>query len=389
MPTVSGSSLKSYTSTLFLHDKKPQKKPRKCDKATVILVRLPRFRQTPDSLLGFLLCQSLLQKGHDLRIMSDAEEEAEVIEEKRTAEVMTKMFRGNARILQPGDLHLEINKNISTIVGVAPSMINSALSLRETVKCKLIIATNTKLNAKIIGYLMERVDELWSIGPKLYDDHQMIIPKRSKLEHKYFELFLNSNLEFPVHTMEENLKLAKRDRKVVSVWNEGEEYVVDGVAQQVVGSRLQDFETVLNAISEVNKGTSEFRIVWFVYGLKDQNSDLFRALCRDHINPERLSRPGSLQGMFHNCSMFILPDRYEGCHNIFVTSALIKQIPCLSPHTSSTGIKSRILPDVPQDEKTWMKSIVEKFSTDFIPPVPLSCCISQCMDLDTISGKVI
>ena len=351
----------------------------------MILVRLPRFRQTPDSLLGFLLCQSLLQKGHHLLIKSDVQEQEEMIEEKATAEVMTKMHLGIARILQPGDLHLlEFRKNISTIVGVAPRMIDSTVSLKEIFESKLIITTNVSLNSKIIGYLTERVDELWSIGPQLYKNHQINILKMSKLEHKCFTFFQNRNLEFPVHITEEKLEFAECDRKVVSIWNESEKYVIDGIEQQVTGSRLEDFDIVLNAISKVNEGTSEFRIVWFVYGLKDHNSKLFKALCRDHINPERLSTHDSLQGILYNCSLFILPDQNEAYHNITATSALIKQIPCLVPHTSSIGrillqfgftsgptiLNLRGVPHL--DEKTWTDSIGEKLCTDFNFPEVLS-----------------
>ena len=338
----------------------------------MILVRLPQFRETPDSLMGFLLCQSLMQKGHDLLIVPDHCNSYEY--EKDMAKAITKISRGSAHISRPKDIHSD--QKISAIIGVA-QRIQIAINFYKKFKCKLIIATNVALSVENITHLTEWADELWSIGPELYNDHQMIIPKNSKLEHESFLLVTNWALECRLNTKEENLVITEGLIKVVSIWNEGEEYVVDGVAQQVAGSRLEDFDIVLNAIAEVNKRMHGSRIVWCVYGLTNRNSKLFKTLCRDHVNPERLSTHDSLQGILSNCSLFILPDQYEAYHNIAATSVLIKRIPCLVPHTSSIGklllqfgftsgptiLNLRGIPHL--DEKTWTDSIGEKLCTKF------------------------
>ena len=373
----------------------------------MILVRLSRFRETSDSLLGFLLCQSLVEKDHNLLIVTDAEEEDEIEAEKAAAKDLTKVYKylGQARIASLKDISSKFQK-IDTIIGVEPKMIDSALSLKANFNCRMIIATSARLDEETVTHLTEKIDELWSIGPELYDDHQNIIPKTSKMVHKCFVLFPNWAL------FSEEKKAShhsNRIRKVVSVWNQSQEYTLDEKRHQVEGSSLQDFETVLNAISEVNKRTLEFRIQWFVYGLKDRSSELFKALCREHANPELIEHPHNLQAILSDCSLFIVPDQNEDCHNIFGLSAILKRIPFVVPSTSSMGRLLRkfgytskdtivTLTDSPQlGELTWTSMIVSILNTDGtakdirIPNLhhKLSCYIPQEIDNDMLVIKVI
>ena len=204
------------------------------NKPLITLVRLSHFRKTPDSLLGFLLCQSLVQEGHEVLIVSDAEEEDEIKEEKAAAKDLMKLFKylGQVRVASSKDIWSKI-QHVSTVIGVEPKMIDSALSLKATFNYRLIIATSTKLDKETIAYLTEKVDELWSIGPKLYDSHQMILPKMSKLLHQCLVFFPKWPLKSLVEenqSSSENLlspgadieSLLAKCLKRVSIWKEHE-----------------------------------------------------------------------------------------------------------------------------------------------------------------------
>ena len=66
----------------------------------IILVLLYRFSESQDSILGYKLCEKLVQEGHNLMVTSTAgKEELEI--ENEAAKKMTEQFKGSVHVISP------------------------------------------------------------------------------------------------------------------------------------------------------------------------------------------------------------------------------------------------------------------------------------------------
>ena len=71
-----------------------------------ILVLLYKFCESPDSIIGYKLCEKLVQEGYDVLVTSTSASKAREAE-KKAAESMTKSLDGSIQIVEPEAEELE------------------------------------------------------------------------------------------------------------------------------------------------------------------------------------------------------------------------------------------------------------------------------------------
>ena len=153
----------------------------------MILILLNKFKDSPDSSTGFQLCKTIVQKGYDLMVVTDSgEDEAE--EEMETAKAMTAMSPGSIKLLR--NYHFSRLDNVDTIIGMAPSMIDSAIKFKANFNCRLIFVAFSKISPdnEIFEWAKEHVNELWSVGPDIFDYHQQLL-NRKQMDIKHLPCF--------------------------------------------------------------------------------------------------------------------------------------------------------------------------------------------------------
>ena len=201
----------------------------------MILILLNKFKDSPDSLTGFQLCKTLVQKGYDLMVVTDAEEN-EAEEERETAKAMTEVSPGSIKVLRND--HFSKLDNVDTIIGMAPSMINSAIKFKANFNCRLILVAFAKIlpDNEIFEWAKKHVNELWSVGPDIFDYHQQILNRKQiDIEHKSALLLPDVNVASSLKNLKQNTM------KVVSLWHEGVQYTLNGKRKRIPGSIFQRF----------------------------------------------------------------------------------------------------------------------------------------------------
>ena len=125
----------------------------------MILVLLYRFSESDDSILGYQLCQKLVQEGYHLLVTTTAKHE-ELEKEEEVARQMSEEWKGSITLLKPEYEELEeptprwIAKlyktyfgcllelqdlNVDAIIGTLPGTTKTAVELKTVLKCKLVL----------------------------------------------------------------------------------------------------------------------------------------------------------------------------------------------------------------------------------------------------------
>ena len=163
------------------------------------LVLLYRFSESEDSILGFRLCQRIVEEGQDIYATTTTPKNQGLQEELECARRMTDKFPGSVTLLQPHYEEFEepspgwISKlhkayfwyllgpeNVHTIIGTLPGTTITAVDLATQLKCKLVLLATTKIGTyqdelkTEIKNLAEVADEIWSVGVDLFEYFQDI-----------------------------------------------------------------------------------------------------------------------------------------------------------------------------------------------------------------------
>ena len=164
----------------------------------MILVLLYRFCESQDSLIGYRLCQILLEKGYDLYATTTAQGE-QLKNEQKTAEQLNAKGRGKVSLLEPECEELETSSSewiakfhrtyypqipklndIDTVIGTLPGTTKTAVDLKKVLGCKLVLLAATKIGGEQedlkneINRLAPEADEIWSVGSDIPDHYQNI-----------------------------------------------------------------------------------------------------------------------------------------------------------------------------------------------------------------------
>ena len=319
------------------------------------LVLLPRFNESPDSIHGYQLCQQLVKQGHDLYVTTASTVKHFESENKNAAEITRKLDKGSITIVQAqgidvDQLHPQSSSfenlrrlsNVTSVIGLLPGTARTAVELKRTLKCKLVLLATSKLPAGH-EYLREspseaakQSEEIWSVGPDTYMYYDSRLPDHTT--HK--EVLLQPTT---TEARQSNTGKSKsRMKKFLSLCSSGHSQISTAKKVNMNESSLQSFSTVCSALGTINNsGNHKGNIQWNVHGLKYQDA-IIKSI-HDHAKPDKiklnaLSAATSIEETSWKTSQaFIVPDIVDESLNFIALSAIWLGIPTIVSSQSSLG----------------------------------------------------
>ena len=331
------------------------------------LVLLHRFRKSGDSLPGYKLCEKLLKEGYQLLVTTTAKNE-DAEREQEEARKMSKKWSGNITLLKPQCEELEepspewIAKlhrtyfgylsqlkevNFQTVIGILPGTAKTAVDLKKTLHCKLVLLAATKIETSIhdlsteVNSLIENADEVWSIGPDLYSHFDEIFQtSRKNLSQKHKQIVFK-----PDGTSKKRNGERRSTNSVSSIWNSGQQLYFQGRKMRSKGSCQHSFKSLAKALARINEDYRKMKIPelsWFVHGLADEENGQksFRKEMSDNAFLVPVGKPKSFNDVMKKLSestIFIVPDEREETFNFTALEAMSQGIPTLVSSQSSIG----------------------------------------------------
>ena len=364
----------------------------------MILVLLHRFSASGDSLAGFKLCQKLVEEGHTTTANNeDAEREQE------EARKMSEKLGGNIFLLKPEYEELEepsakwiakLHKtyfgylsqleevNIHTIIGILPGTTQTAIDLKKTLHCKLVLLATTKIGTindhrgTEVYRLVEHADEIWSIGPDLFSHFdEIFLTSGGNLSQKHKQILFkpdgaSKNRDGETHSI----------NCISSIWNSDQQLYFKGQKLRSKGSCQHSFKSLAEALAQINEDYQKVgkpELSWFVYGLADEENGQksFRKEMSDNPFLVPVGKPTSFTDRIeklNKSTIFIVPDEREETFNFTALEALSRGVTILVSSQSSIGkfLQSHSIPNRDRvtvnltgngesDKKLWIEKITE------------------------------
>ena len=158
----------------------------------VTLVLLPNFNESKESIS---LCKKLAAEGHNLFVTTTSTGEV-LQQELRKAEEINRKSKGIINLLQPeGKEHpkadwivehhaehfgyLKELPDVQTVVGLIPGTEQTAVELKQVLKCKLKllalgkIEVNTKIEENL-PILLQQAEEIWTVDPHIHIHYKQL-----------------------------------------------------------------------------------------------------------------------------------------------------------------------------------------------------------------------
>ena len=334
----------------------------------MILVLLYRFSESVDTLIGYQLCQRLVQNGRDIYVTTTSTGKwlnAEI----QNARDMTKKSSGSITILEPrsqgmdeptsewiANLHKNFEylsnlKHIDAVIGMLPGTTQTAVGLKKTFNCKLVLLAAAKIGEgeemkKEINILTNEADEVWSLGSDTYSHYHNIFKEVKKTQsfiHK--EILLQPTTSGMYYWQGNSITQSSlRVRKIVSVWNKPSPFYHKGQERYSNGSNVGDFYSLGAALAKINNASLQrnaSKLQWNIHGLRFQDSIVKSIEERAKPNKLKLSPLSSATSVddltWKNCLAFIVPDVSDESFNFIALSAIWLGIPTLVSSRSSIG----------------------------------------------------
>ena len=254
-------------------------------------------------------------------------------------------------------------KDIETIIGVLPGTVKTAVDLKRSLNCKLVLLAVTKpgeneeeLKNEVYN-LSTEADEVWSVGKDIFSQYQDIFTSHGNSSSKpinHKEVMLKPYIEHMIPTPLRQPFAKQRGgiRKIVSVWNKGYPYNYKGKTMHSGKSSLYDFhqfQTALHRINETALKQHEQTIQWNVHGLKDQDT-LIKEIEGEHKQLAALKDVESLDKLsWKGCLAFVIPDFHEDSFNFVALTTIWLGSPTIVTSESSVG---KLLLTLPCPSKT-------------------------------------
>ena len=331
----------------------------------MILVLLYKFEESQESLLGFQLCRRLVQEGHDLLVTTTSTEECLKNEVQRAKE-LSESTPGSITLVPPEYLELEEpsidwiantsrhyfgqlydNSDVDTIIGMLPGTTQTAVYLKEELKCKLVLLGITKIQSEDQSMENEfilaanRADEIWSVGPDTYHHYQAILDEKgvqSCVSHK--EILLKPQVTDFVPDFVEEIK-EQPILEIVSMWNQPVAFFHKGKKMQYKGSGIDSFSSLGAALGKVNSEVDQqYNMKWSVFGLKftDIISSIEHIANENRLTLRALEEVLQIQNLnWNKGSAFIVPDVQDESFNFIALCTIWLGIPTLVSSQSSIG----------------------------------------------------
>ena len=328
-----------------------------------ILVLLYKFCESPGSTVGYKLCETLVQEGHNVLVTSTSTpKEREV--EKEAAKWMTKSLKGSIQIVEPeaeeleepspewiAKLHktyfsqLTDRKDIKTIMGTLPGTSQTAVELKKILRCRLLLIATTKVPTdeklkKEVRKLSSYADEVWSIGPDIYSHYDDIYRDFTlKVSHKKIMLKPQMEINPQSSHWDSNRQTSIEPKRLITVWSNAYPYFFKGKEKNAAGSDMKNYFSLTSALKIINK---EMPILaWDIHGLKEKESVLehIRGPRCESVNINSLPDVQFIQDLsWKGCLAFVAPDLQDESFNFLALTTMWLGIPTLVSKESSIGI---------------------------------------------------
>ena len=336
----------------------------------MLLVLLYRFCESQDSLIGFRLCQILLEKGYDLYATTTAQGE-QLRNEQVAANQLNAKGRGKVTLVEPEYEELETSssewiaklhrayftqlqelKDVDNIIGTLPGTTKTAVDLKKRLGCKLVLLATTKIGGEEedlkneINRLAPEADEIWSVGCDIYDHYQNIFREVHSTLAKHRQVMIqpqsyNDN-QFYWNWNSKSQTLNAGIRKLVTVWKAGYQFFYKGKETHAEGSSKDNYSTLFQALGEVGKSDllqHIKKIEWNIHGLWNED-DVTKTL-RGQVNAVQLNALKSVETLdaltWKNCLAYLSPDVQEESFNFIALTAIWLGIPTLVSSQSTVG----------------------------------------------------
>ena len=375
----------------------------------MILVLLYSFSESPDSIVGYKLCETLVKEGHDLLVTSTTPEGRLRDLEIKKAEELTKEFGGSIGVLfaehsqeQPSIESIAIHHEhafgdfsklkdrgiyIDTVIGTIPGTTQTAVELKQAFKCKAILLAVTEISPEQmeikneISEVAKKADEIWSLRFDTYNHYQT-----SFLEKEGFPV--TRHREIFVQPVKSSMKYEgfKGNRKAfISQWNNGFPFFHRTQRTSSNGSNEDNFVAFGAALGEIQNEMNrekQGQLRWKVCGLKSQPA-IIESLEKYTAPPNVALDDADPIMALHNfnwsrCFAFIAPDIVDESFNFTALTAILMGVPTIVSSQSSVGrllmqlkdcpFQTRAVPEltgnVEVDSKIWL----EKLNKEILGP---------------------
>ena len=334
---------------------------------TMILVLLYRFDESQESLLGFQLCQRLVNEGHDLLVTTTSSGHW-LEKENLRAKELSESTSGSIRLVQPDCREWEKpsidwianlsrqyfgrlynREDVDMIIGTLPGTSQTAVDLYQafkdlSLKSELVLLCTTKIQSedkelkKEFISVANKADEIWSVGPDIYHHYQLILEEQDAQHDCHKEIQLQPQIS-NVPDIEKETK-GHPIRKIMSIWHKPTRFFHKGKTMFSKGSAIDSFASLGAALGKINSESVQ-QYWWYVYGLQFTDEHIKLIQSQADQNKIKLKGPGKVPAVddlnWLKPLAFILPDVQEESFNFIALCTIWLGIPTLVSSQSSIG----------------------------------------------------
>ena len=333
------------------------------------------FSESGDTLPGFKLCQHLINHGYHVNVTTTSSG-ARLQSEKTIAKDLTAKSKGSVNLLEPNYLknecpstgwianqhkhyfgYLSELKDVDTIIGTIPGTLQTAVDLKKTLKCKLVLLPTIKIKAeqedlkKEINSLAEYADEIWSLGADTYCYYQNIFQEvDGTASSKHSDILLQpffdrTDLVYHWNRSYSRFRRGNKDiKKIVSIWTKPYIFFNRGRETYSGGSNIQNFQTLAPAVGYINGNAVKRHlgtIHWYVHGLKFQDPTIKSIEEKAKPNVLKITALKEVTSTedlsWKNCLAYIDPNIEDESFNFNALNAYWLGIPTIVSSQSSVG----------------------------------------------------
>ena len=257
----------------------------------MILMLLYRFSESPDSIMGYKLCEKFLKRGHVVRVTSTTPEGPLLDAERENAMRLSKKTPGTVKVLESNRTNKVSNsswiadeykiyfgqlsklENVKTVVGTLPGTAQTAVELKKELNCSLTLLHTAKLTTekadlkRKIRFVTKHADAILSFGDDMYSHYKMVYREFKGFESaKHHKLTLH-----PCNALSYGWKsdFTTKRKTLISVWDTGYPFYHKGKKYYSSGSLEESFAVFAFTLGNINaklREKNENDIKWTVYG---------------------------------------------------------------------------------------------------------------------------
>ena len=318
------------------------------------LVPLTTFCESPESIPGYHLCINLVRKGHHVYVTTTSTG-SQFDAETQKAKQLTQMYDGQIELLAPQVGWFETSSpewiqkdyeqhfgflsklNVQGVIGTLSGTAQTAIQLKEKLKCKSILLATYKLKV-LVGDVIKSVraaDKVWSVGPDIYTHYEHMFREEQQIWHE--EIMLLPDID--INTKSEHHAKAKKFEapKFVSVWNDPIGFIQNDSKEYSKGSDIEGYYTMSKVLSGINAN----KVSWVIHGLPTNDPKVYAIRKHARQNVLKVITPSSIPSRdgfsWGDCFAFIVPDREEETLNYSALIAIWLDIPTLVSSQSNIG----------------------------------------------------